>query len=44
MGLGELATLREYDIPLVVIVLVDESLTLIASYPIWNNLSAPLDL
>ena len=29
MGLGELATLREYDIPIVIIVLVDESLTLI---------------
>ena len=29
MGLGELATLREYAIPIVIIVLVDESLTLI---------------
>ncbi len=29
MGLGELATLREYNIPVVIVVLVDESLTLI---------------
>ena len=29
MGLGELATLREYKIPLIICVLVDESLTLI---------------
>jgi acetolactate synthase-1/2/3 large subunit len=29
MGLGELATLREHNIPIIICVLVDESLTLI---------------